>query len=71
MLVLEIRVCRRAWEGNYVADVFSNGEIHHQAFEIEAEAGVGDGAVAKSWGESELGSNPKYDVADRSAPVAG
>ena len=42
---LEIRVSRRAREGDHVTDIFQTGEIHHHALQAKAEAGVGDGAV--------------------------
>ena len=33
-------------------------------FEVETETGVVDGAVAGSWGQRDLGFNPKSDAPD-------
>ena len=43
--LLEIRIPRRAREGDDVTDVFKAGEIHHHSFQSKTETGVGDGAV--------------------------
>ena len=41
---LKVCVARRAREWDDVADIFQSGEIHHDALQSEAEAGVRDGA---------------------------
>src|SRR5690606_1388406 len=43
---LELGGAGGAGERDDVADVFHAGDVHEQAFEAEAEAGVGDGAEA-------------------------
>ena len=43
---LELRIPRRAWEGNDVANVGHAGDEQQQALEAQSEAGVGAGAVA-------------------------
>ena len=43
---LKLHVLRGSWEGDYVADVLHAGGELDGALEAQAEAGVGDGAVA-------------------------
>ena len=46
MFLLELGVLRCSWERNDVADVLHSGDEKDEAFEAEAEAGVGTTAPA-------------------------